>query len=156
MASVFRDQGLIEDARSTIERAIAHNPQSFKLLFEALTYYDEQQQIEKLQAFFSTTMQQVENKEDFYRYFVLFCCENELYDYAIEVLEQHQADPAITYTVAYYLAAFYFLSQKISKGCEYLSNALLIDYEGHKDFLSIDPILSTFSEVDELIELYKP
>ena len=87
MASVFRDQGLIEDARSTIERAIAHNPQSFKLLFEALIYYDEQQQIEKLQAFFSTTMQQVENKEDFYRYFVLFCCENELYDYAIEVLE---------------------------------------------------------------------
>jgi len=58
--------------------------------------------------------------------------------------------------VAYYLAAFYFLSQKISKGCEYLSNALLIDYDGYKEFLAIDPILETFNEVNELIELYKP
>lgn len=156
MASVFREQGLTEDARFTIERAIAHDPQSFKLLFEALSYYDEPQQMAKLQEFFTTTMQQVENKEDFYRYFVHFCCENELYDYAIEVLEQHQADPAITFTVAYYLAAFYFLSQKISKGCEYLSNALLIDYDGYKEFLAIDPILETFNEVNELIELYKP
>lgn len=156
MASVFRDQELMEDARHTIERAIAHDPQSFKLLFEALSYYDEPQQIEKLQEFFTTTMQQVENKEDFYRYFVFFCHENELYEYAIEVLEQHQADPAITFTVAYYLAAFYFLSQKISKGCEYLSNALLINYDGYKEFLTIDPILETFNEVNELIELYKP
>ena len=156
LASVLKDQGYPGDARTAIETAFAHNPQSFMLLFEVLPYYEEEQQMDKLQEFFATTLDQVENKEDFYRYFVHFCCENELYDYAIEVLEQHQADPAITFTVAYYLAAFYFLSQKISKGCEYLSNALLIDYEGHKDFLAIDPILSTFSEVDELIELYKP
>lgn len=156
LASVLKEQGHLGDARTAIESAFAHNPQSFMLLFEVLPYYDETQQMDKLQEFFTTTLGQVENKEDFYRYFVQFCCENELYDYAIEVLEQHQADPAITYTVAYYLAALYFLNQNISKGCEYLSNALLIDYEGHKDFLNIDPILETYTEVNELIDLYQP
>lgn len=156
LASVLKDQGLTSEARTAIENAFAHNPQSFMLLFEVLPYYDEPQQMSKLQEFFTTTLDQVENKEDFYRYFVQFCCENELYDYAIEVLEKHQSDPAITYTVAYYLAALYFLNQNISKGCEYLSNALLIDYEGHKEFLAIDPILETYSEVNELIDLYQP
>jgi len=155
LASVLKDQGHTGDARAAIESAFAHNPQSFMLLFEVLSYYDEEQQKNKLQEFFTTTLKQVENKEDFYRYFVQFCCENELYDYAIEVLEQHQTDPAITYTIAYYLAALHFLNQNISKGCEYLSNALLIDYDGYKNFLAIDPILETFSEVNELIELYK-
>ena len=155
LASVLKDLGHIGDARTAIENAFAHNPQSFMLLFEVLSYYDGEQQMDKLQEFFTTTLNQVENKEDFYRYFVQFCCENELYDYAIEVLEKHQTDDTITYTVAYYLAALYFLNQNIFKGCEYLSNALLIDFEGHKEFLAIDPILETFSEVNELIELYK-
>ena len=155
LASVLKDLGHVGDARAAIESAFAHNPQSFMLLFEVLSYYDGEQQMDKLQEFFTTTLNQVENKEDFYRYFVQFCCENELYDYAIEVLEKHQTDDTITYTVAYYLAALYFLNQNISKGCEYLSNALLIDYEGYKNFLAIDPILETFSEVNELIKLYK-
>ena len=156
LASVLKDQGHPDDAQAAIESAFAHNPQSFMLLFEVLSYYDKEQQKYKLQEFFTTTLNQIENKEDFYRYFVQFCCENELYDYAIEVLEKHQTDPNITLTIAYYLAALNFLNQNISKGCEYLSNALLIDYEGYKDFLAIDPILETYSEVNELIDLYKP
>ena len=156
LASVLKDQGHPGDAQAAIESAFAHNPQSFMLLFEVLSYYDEEQQKNKMQEFFTTTLNQVENKEDFYRYFVQFCCENELYDYGIEVLEKNQTDSAITYTVAYYLAALYFLNQNISKGCEYLANALLIDYEGYKNFLAIDPILETYSEINELIDLYKP
>ena len=155
MAYVLREEGHVGDAQTAIETAFAHNPQSFKLLFEVLPYYDEEIQTQKLQEFFSTTLNQVENKEDFYRFFVQYCCDNQLYDYGIEVLEEHADDPVITNTVAYYLAALYFLNRNIPKGCEYLANALLIDYEGLQDFLSIDPILETFSEVNELIELYK-
>lgn len=155
LASVLKEQGHPGDARTAIETAFAHNPQSFMLLFEVLPYYDEAQQMDKLQEFFTTTLNQVENKEDFYKYFVQYCCDNELYNYGIEVLEKQTDDPCVTNRIAYYLAAFHFLNQNIHKGCEYLANALLINFEGHQEFLAIDPILETFTEVNELIDLYK-
>ncbi len=155
LAYVLREEGHLGDAQTAIEAAFAHDPQSFRLLFEVLPYYDEEEQTEKLQEFFTVTLDQVENKEDFYQCFVQYCCDNELYDYGIEVLEAHTDDPTITDMVAYYLAALHFLNQNVSKGSEYLANALLINYEGLQNFLAIDPILETFSEVNELIELYK-
>jgi tetratricopeptide (TPR) repeat protein len=155
LAYLLKEEGHLGDAQTAIETAFSHNPQSFRLLFEVLPYYSEEEQTQKLQEFFTTTLNQVENKEDFFRFFVQYCCDNELYDYGIEVLETHTDDDIITDMIAYYLAALHFLNHNINKGCEYLANALLINFDGLQEFLSIDPILETFSEVNELIELYK-
>lgn len=156
IATLLKEQGKIAEARVFIEKAFALNPQSFELLFESLPYYDEDQQMAKLNEFFNLTLDQLENKTNFYKFFVLYCCENNFYEVARDVLEIHKDDPEITDVVGYYLAAVCFLNNEVKKGSDYLTNALLINYDGRKEFLSFDPILETFPEVNELIELYKP
>ncbi|MCQ2271666.1 MAG: tetratricopeptide repeat protein [Bacteroidales bacterium] len=156
VANILKNQGNIGEARAFIEKAVSLNPQSIELLLTALSYYDTDEQVDKLNEFFSTTLGQIENKTDFYYYFTTYCCQNELLSIGCAVLEQHKDDPEITDVIGYYLAALYLLRHNVKTACEYLSNALLINYEGHKDFLQIDPIFETFPEVLELIELYKP
>lgn len=156
IATIFKDQGKIAEARSFIEKAFKLNPQSFELLFDALPYYDEEEQMEHLNNFFDVTLEQLENKADFYKYFVLYCCDNSMYEIARDVLEAHQDDESVADVIGYYLAAVCFLNNEVQKACEYLTKALLINYDGRKEFLEIDPILETFSEVNELIELYRP
>lgn len=155
IATLLHDQGRNDEAQAFLEQAFRQTPQSFELLFNILPYYDEAQQIEKLKEFFEITLEQVENKSDFFHFFIAYCCEKEMYEYGIEVLESQKDLPELFDKIAYYLAALYFLNNQVPQATEYLSNALTIDYEGYKDFLSIDPILETYSQVHELIELYK-
>ena len=54
------------------------------------------------------------------------------------------------------LAALYYLDNQITEGNKYLRIALLIDFPYHKNFLALDPLLQTFPEIAELIDLYKP
>ncbi|MEG1555526.1 MAG: tetratricopeptide repeat protein [Bacteroidales bacterium] len=157
IVSILKQNEKTEEARLFIEKAFSLNPQSFELLFAVIDYYEDEEQIQKLKELFELTIQQIENRVDFYKYFILYCCNNELYDLGIEILESHLDDENITFTAPYYLAALYFLNGNIEKGVEYLKNALLINYDEYSStFLSIDPLLESFSEIKELIELYKP
>lgn len=156
IAEVLQNRGQDAEARVFIEKAFALNPQNFDMMFNVLPFYDEDKQQEKLRDFFEVTLNQVENKSDFFTYFLMHCRDNQLYAAGIDILEQYKDNPDVTDEIGYYLAALYFLNHQEDKGKEYLANALLIDYVGYQNFLNIDPILETFSEITELIELYKP
>ena len=108
-----------------------------------------------MQELFNITLGHVENKADFYKYFTMFCCANEKYDLGISILKEHLDDEIITYTAPYYLAALCFLSGDSVQGSEYLTNALLINYDGYENFLALDPLLETYDEILTLIQMYR-
>jgi len=54
----------------------------------------------------------------------------------------------------YYIAALYFLNENVAQGCTYLHDALLMNYDWHKNFMELSPLLETHPEILKLIEIY--
>ena len=156
IVSILKQTDRMDEAIAFIEKAFALSPQSFELLFSIIEYYKEEEQVEKLKNLFNITLEQVENKADFFKYFALYCCQNELYNFGIDILTTHLHDEIADDMIPYYLSALYYLSGNIPEGNEYLKNALLLNYKEYITFLAIDPVLQSFSEINELIDLYRP
>lgn len=154
--SILKTLGKLDEGYLFIEKAFSLNPQSFELLFSVLPFYGNEEQIIQLKSLFHSTLNQITNKEDFFHYFTLYCASNGLYDLGIEVLSEYIDDDELTSILPYYMAALYYLNNQIDEGNRHLKLSLLINYEGYKEFLTLDPLLESFSEIQELIELYKP
>lgn len=156
IVSILKQTDRMDEAIIFIEKAFSLSPQSFELLFSIIEYYKEDEQTEKLKNLFNITLEQVENKADFFKFFTHYCCQNELYNFGIEILLEHLHDEIADDMILYYLAAMYYLSGNIPYGNDYLKNALLMNYEEYESFLAIDSVLQSFSEINELIALYRP
>lgn len=156
IVSILRDTDKLEEAKLFIEKAFALSPQTFDLLFSIIDFYEENEQKEKAVQFFDITLAQVENKEDFYKYFTLYCCQNELYELGVNILITHFHDQITDDMLLYYIAALYYLNGNIPEGNHYLNDALLLNYDQYEDFLLLDPVLGSFAEILDLIDLYKP
>jgi tetratricopeptide (TPR) repeat protein len=156
IVSILKQTDRMDEAILFIEKAFALSPQSFELLFSIIEYYKEDEQTEKLKNLFNITLEQVENKADFFKFFTHYCCQNELYNFGIEILLEHLHDEIADDMILYYLAAMYYLSGNIPYGNDYLKNALLMNYEEYASFLALDSVLQSFSEINELIALYRP
>lgn len=156
IVSILQTTGRIKESQVFLEKAFSLNPQSFDALFTIVNCYEDDDQDEKLLEFFDLTLRQLEDKAEHFRSFVLYCCQNELYDAGIEVIYKYRLDPEIENFSAYYLAAFHYLSGDIPKGNQYLCDALMVNYEEYPSFLSLDPVLESFSEILNLIAIFKP
>lgn len=157
--TILQETGREAEAEDFIRRTVAMEPRSFELLFSILNTYKEERRQEMLREFFDLTISQIEEKDDFLFFFTIFCCnlENnrEILPLAIELLESLQNEEEFTFTIPYLLAALCYVSGDHTHGKNYLSNALLINYEGHERFLSLHPSLSEIEEVRTLIERYR-
>ena len=112
-----------------------------------------------LKKFFDLTISQIEEKDDFLFFFTAFCCNlkdnSEILPLATELLKSYQYEEEFTFSIPYLMAALCYVSGDYANGKEYLSNALLINFEGHERFLSMHPSLSEIEEVKLLIERYR-
>lgn len=153
--SILRETGRMDEAKLFIDKAFRLNPQSFDLLFSVLEFYEPEERKESLVQLFNTTLAQVNNKVDFFRFFTMFCCANDKCEFGIEVLESHLDDEDLVTHIPYFLAALHYIHGNIGEANDYLKNALLINYDGYKDFLLLDPVLDSFEEIHQLINLYR-
>lgn len=154
--SILQLAGKMQEAQVFIDKIFSTSPQSFELLFSVIDNYDPEEQIKQLDKLFLLTVEQIENKEDFFLYFVTHCCMNELYHYGFHIINNYKEYANIGKMVSYYLAAFSYLEGNIATGNQFLQDALLLNYDDYQSFLMLDPLLSTFSEILDLIELYRP
>lgn len=155
--TVLRDTGRESEAEAFIKKSFTLNPQSFELLFGILPYFQEEEQIEKLKELVRLTIEQVDNKEDFFRYFTSYCCATaDLRKMGIDILEEYLDNEDLAYAIPYFLSALHYLSGNSIKGHEYLQNALLINYNGYRVFLALSPELGKIEEVQRQIEIYRP
>ena len=157
--SILQETGRDDEAEDFIRQTVSLEPRSFELLFDILHLYDKEEQPEKLRELFRLTIDQIENKEEFLFFFTVFCCnvENsrEILPMGIELLLDYLNDDEVSLSIPYLLAAMYYLSGDYSSGKNYLSSALLINYDEYSQFLTIHPDLSEIEEVRLLIERYK-
>lgn len=155
--TVLRETGRTDEAEEFIKKSFSLSPQSFELLFNILPFYDEEEQIQKLKELFQLTISQLNNKEEFLKFFTIYCTASmDLRDMGIEILEEQLDNEEVTDTLPYLLAALHYLNGNIIEGNKYLKNALLINYEGHEMFLSLSPLLESNPAIQNLIELYHP
>ena len=156
--TILQETGRDAEAEEFIRQTVALEPRSFELLFEILHLYDKKDQPEKLRELFLLTIEQIENKDEFLFFFTVFCCnaENnaEILPMGIELLNGYLDDEEVCLTIPYLLSAMYYLSGNYTDGRNYLSSALLINYDDHKQFLNIHPALAEIEEVQLLIERY--
>ncbi len=157
--NILQETGRAAEAEDFIMRTVAMEPRSFELLFSLLNTYKEEQQPEMLKKFFDLTISQIEEKDDFLFFFAAFCCNlkdnSEILPLATELLKSYQYEEEFTFSIPYLMAALCYVSGDYANGKEYLSNALLINFEGHERFLSMHPSLSEIEEVKLLIERYR-
>ena len=156
--SILQETGRAKEAEDFIRRTVSLEPRSFELLFNILHLYDKEEQPEKLKELFQLTIEQIENKEEFLFFFTVFCCNlednREILPMGIELLLDYLDDEEVSLSIPYLLAAMYYMSGNYTDGKNYLSSALLINYEDSNRFLSIHPALPEIEEVRLLIERY--
>lgn len=154
--SILRETGRMDEAKLFIDKAFSLNPQSFELLFSVLEFFEPEERKDSLIQLFNTTLAQVSNKNDFFRFFTMFCCANDKCEFGIEVLETHLNDENMEGQIPYLLAALHYICGNIGVANDYMKNALLVNYDGYKDFLLLDPVLESFEEIHQLVSLYRP
>ena len=157
--TILQETGRNEEAEDFIRQTVSLEPRSIELLFELLHFYDKEDQAEKLKELFQMTIEQIENKEEFLYFFTVFCCsvenKEEILPLGIELLKNYLDNEEVALSIPYLLAALHYMSGNHTLGHNYLSNALLINYEDHTRFLNIHPALSEIEEVRSLIERYR-
>jgi tetratricopeptide (TPR) repeat protein len=157
--TILQETGRGDEAEDFIRQTVSLEPRSIELLFDILHFYDKDEQAEKLKELFQLTIEQIENKEEFLYFFTVFCCnvenKEEILPLGIELLNDYLADEDVALSIPYLLAALYYVSGNHASGRNYLSNALLINYEDHTRFLNIHPSLSEIEDVRVLIERYR-
>ncbi|MDD4395412.1 MAG: tetratricopeptide repeat protein [Bacteroidales bacterium] len=155
--SVLKETNRAEEAEEFVYLAFKNSPQSFELLFSVLPFYDDEEQIAKLKELFHLTIKQLQNKEDFLRFFTIYCAESEeLRDMGIEILEDYLDNEEVTFVIPYFLAALHHLNLNFGVAYNYLKTALLINYSKVDLFLSIHPDLKNNPTIQKLILAYKP
>ena len=157
--TILQETGRGDEAEDFIRQTVSLEPRSIELLFDILHFYDKEEQAEKLKELFQLTIEQIENKEEFLYFFTVFCCnvenKEDILPLGIELLNDYLADEDVALSIPYLLAALYYVSGNHASGRNYLSNALLINYEDHTRFLNIHPSLSEIEDVRVLIERYR-
>ena len=157
--TILQETGRGDEAEDFIRQTVSLEPRSIELLFDILHFYEKADQAEKRQELFQLTIEQIENKEEFLYFFTVFCCnaenKEEILPLGIELLNNYLDNEEMALSIPYLLAALYYISGNHATGRNYLSNALLINYEDHTRFLNIHPSLSEIEDVRILIERYR-
>ncbi|MCL1850933.1 MAG: tetratricopeptide repeat protein [Bacteroidetes bacterium] len=150
--------GKVSEARVFVQNAFEKYPQNIDLLFAVVTFFEEQDA-----TFFyklaELTLNHLENSDHFFFFITQFCIYNKMYEVGINVIEvflksEHVNDDEKRSKMYYYLAALYYLNENSMMGNTCLSEALLINYNWHKNFMEFSPLLETYPEILKLIELY--
>lgn len=159
IAHILQKENKADEARVFIEKAFANTPQDMDLLFQSLIFYSEDEQFDTLTKLINLTLNQLDDFEDFFKYLAHFCVTNEFFEVGYFLFAYYNldlSDETKPEMMGYYLAAFCFMTNRIEEGKSVLSDALLMNYDMHSEFLSLSPVLETYDDVLSLIQQYQP
>ena len=158
IVNALSELGRADEAHVFVENAFQKNPQNIDLLFNVSTFFLEDKDAKFIYQLAELTLDQLDNSEHFFYFVTQFCIYNTLCDVGVYFLNEFLYSKYVTEEARpkmyYYLAALSFLNENAVQGSSYLSDALLINYEWHKHFMDISPLLKTYPEVLRLIEMY--
>ena len=160
IVNALSELGKISEARTFVKNAFDKHPQNIDLLFSIAACFVDEEDAKLLFVLAELTLKHLENYDHFFYFVTQFCIYNEMYIIGLKVLEEYidskfVKDKIDRSLIHYYLAALYFLNEEVGRGCEHLCEALLINYDWHKNFMEFSPLLETYPEILKLIELYK-
>jgi len=148
----------IEEARAFVINAFEKAPQNIDLLFTVVTFFESEKNAIFINKLAELTLNHLDNSDHYFFFITQFCIYNKMYDVGGDILEEFLYSKYVSEDVRakmyYYLAALSFLDENAVKGSSYLSDALLLNYDMHKNFMEFSPVLKTHPEVLRLIELY--
>ena len=152
--SILNDEGKHEETTVFIEHLFNSGVQSVGILFTVLSFYKAELEPEKMKQLFNVAYEHAPEKPLFFSMFAQFCCHCEEYELGINLLSDYLDEEFPNNP--YYMAAFHYLNQNFAEGAKYLQIALLTNYENVEMFMQLDPVLSTYNEIVDMINMYKP
>jgi tetratricopeptide (TPR) repeat protein len=158
IVNALSELGNIGEARAFVLHAFEKDPQNIELLFNVATFFESEEDATFIYKLAELTLAHLENGDHFFFFITQFCIYNQIYDVGFKMIEEFLYSKYVKEDfrakLFYYLAALYFLNENIAEGSNYLSDALLMDYNWHKNFMDFSPLLKTYPEVLKLIEQY--
>jgi len=151
--------GKITEARIFVENAFKKNTQNIDLLFAVSAFFESQADTNLIYQLSELTLNHLDNCDHFFFFITQFCIYNKMCEAGVNIIDnflcsRYILDDNMRSKMYYYMAALYFLNEDVAAGGAYLSDALLINYEWHKNFMEFSPLLETYPEILKLIELY--
>lgn len=148
-------QGKSQEARTFLIDNFNDSTQETEIIEDLLDLLNPETDYDEMLALCRSVIESSEDRYDFFDFFVRYCCDNEYFDFGIEVckeaLEQKQTD-----YLYYFLAALYLLDNQYSKGCDHLEKALILSPENlFSDFLDISENLKDIPQVADLVSRYQ-
>jgi tetratricopeptide (TPR) repeat protein len=159
IVNALSELGKIAEARVFVKNAFEKDPQNIDLLFSVVTFFEEYEDAAFIYKLSKLTLNHLDNSDHFFFFVMQFCVYNKLYEVGINIIieflfSEYVKNAEARSKMYYYIAALYFLNENVSAGSSYLNDALLMNYEWHKSFMEISPLLETYPEILKLIEIY--
>ncbi|MCL2290478.1 MAG: tetratricopeptide repeat protein [Bacteroidetes bacterium] len=158
IVNALSESGKIDEARAFVESAFEKNPQNIDLLFTVSTFFQSKEDAKFIYKLAELTLKHLDNSDHFFFFITQFCIFNKMYDVGYSMIEEFLYTEYVSESTRakmyYYLAALYFLNENVAQGSIYLSDALLMNYDWHKNFMELSPLLETYPEILRLIEIY--
>jgi len=155
----LNELGKLDEARAFVINAFEKEPQNIELLFSVASFFESEEDANFIIELAKLTLNHLESGDHFFFFITQFCIFNKLYEMGFKMIEEFMYSKYVSEEMRckmfYYLAALYYLNDNIPEGNNYLSDALLIDYDWYKNFLEFSPLLKTYPEIQTLIDLYK-
>ena len=158
IVNALSELGRVGEARAFVLNAFEKKQQNIELLFSVSAFFDSDEDAKLFHKLTELTLNHLDSSDHFFFFLTQFCIYNKFYDVGYYVLEDFlvtkYVNEELRAKMFYYIAALYFLNENVVKGCTYLHDALLMNYDWHKFFMELSPLLQTHPEILKLIEIY--
>jgi tetratricopeptide (TPR) repeat protein len=158
IVNALSELGKIDDARAFVLNAFEKKQQNIELIFAVAAFFESEEDAKFFYKLAELTLDKIENSDHFFFFITQFCIYNKLYEIGYRMLEDFlftkYVSKELRAKMHYYIAALYFLNENAIQGSSYLNDALLMNYDWHKNFMELSPLLETHPEILKLIEIY--
>jgi len=158
IVNALTELGKVDEARAFVFNAFEKTPQNIELLFTVVTFFESERDADFIYKLAELTLNHLDSNDHYFFFITQFCIYNKMYDVGGCILEEFLYSKYVSEDVRakmyYYLAALSFLDGNAVKGSNYLSDALLLNYDMHNNFMELSPELKIHPEVLKLIEQY--
>jgi tetratricopeptide (TPR) repeat protein len=158
IVNALSELGKIDEARVFVTNTFKNHQQNIELIFAVSAFFEAEEDTHFFYKLAELTLNQLDNNEHFFFFVTQFCIYNQLYKVGYSVLEDFLYSKYVSIELRakmyYYIAALYFLNENAVQGSTNLENALLMNYDWHKNFMELSPLLETHPEILKLIEIY--
>ena len=148
-------EGKVAEARTFLLRNFEEMPQELPIMEELLNLLSPEKNHDEMKQLCNIAISASEDPAEFFNFLTHYCCDNEYYEFGIEICEENLFLEDIAEVIGYNLAALYLLNGQIPQGCEFLKNAILLcDANLFLSFTSMSEKIADIPQVVDIISRY--